>query len=71
MLRKCYFSRLGFSLLFYGYGSKKAILDAFGRDACGDDGVLAVNGRGHMLTLRGLLLKVVSMLRSPGLLSAR
>ena len=64
-------SRLGFSLLFYGYGSKKAILDSFGLQACKDGGVLSVNGWGHMLSLRSLLLKVVSMLRTSGIQSTR
>ena len=63
--------RLGFSLLFYGYGSKKAILDRFGTEACRDGGVLVVNGWAHHLTLRGLLLKVVATLRKGGVQSTR
>ena len=63
--------RLGFSLLFYGYGSKKSILDSFGAVACKDGGVLSVNGWAHNLSLRALLLKVVSMLRASGIQSTR
>lgn len=56
--------RLGFSLLLYGYGSKKSILDSFGREVCKDGGVLAVNGWAHALSLRTLLLKALNMLRA-------
>lgn len=66
-----FWSRLGFSILFYGYGSKKAILDSFGVEGCKDGGVLSVNGCAQGLSLRSLLMKVLTMLRVSGTQSSK
>jgi origin recognition complex subunit 2 len=57
--------RQGFSLLFYGFGSKRALLESFANDACQDGGVLAVNGYANGLTIRLLLQRVAKALRLP------
>ncbi|KAJ3157610.1 Origin recognition complex subunit 2 [Geranomyces michiganensis] len=49
-------SRQGFNLLFYGYGSKRRLLDRFARHLNTHGAtVLAVNGFSPSLTLRGIL----------------
>jgi hypothetical protein len=42
--------RQRFSLLFYGFGSKRALLEEFARAALTDGGVLAINGLHHGMT---------------------
>ena len=55
--------REGFSLLFYGFGSKKALLEAFARDCLTDGGVVAFNGYMPSLNIREILLRVATLLR--------
>jgi hypothetical protein len=57
--------REGFSLLFYGFGSKKKLLEKFAREQLLDGGVLVFNGFVPTLTLREVLSKVATMLRRP------
>jgi origin recognition complex subunit 2 len=45
----------GFSLLVYGFGSKKALLDEFAHNHCRDGGVAVVNGFFPELKVRQLL----------------
>lgn len=57
--------REGFSLLFYGFGSKKALLESFARECLTDGGVVVFNGYMHTMNIREILLKVASLLRVP------
>lgn len=57
--------RQGFSLLFYGFGSKKSLLESFAETSCQDGGVLAVNGMASGVTIRQILLKISKELRLP------
>ncbi len=57
--------REGFSLLFYGFGSKKALLESFARECLTDGGVVVFNGYMHSMNIREILLKVASLLRVP------
>lgn len=57
--------RQGYSLLLYGYGDKKAILEELALTCRASGGVLAVDGRKHSLTLRTLLIKVMNMTCGP------
>ncbi|KAK9845335.1 hypothetical protein WJX81_003690 [Elliptochloris bilobata] len=57
--------REGFSLLLYGFGSKRVLLERFAVDELLDGGVLAVNGLVPGLSARGLLLRVASAMRLP------
>ena len=59
----CMPCREGFSLLFYGFGSKKALLEAFARDCLTDGGVVAFNGYMPSLNIREILLKLATLLR--------
>ena len=61
--------REGFSLLFYGFGSKKALLESFARECLTDGGVVVFNGYMRSLNIREILLKVASLLRVPRYLS--
>ena len=64
MLHKCCMPcREGFSLLFYGFGSKKALLETFARDCLTDGGVVAFNGYMPSLNIREILLRVATLLR--------
>ena len=72
MFRACLLSvacREGFSLLFYGFGSKKALLEGFARECLTDGGVVVFNGYMQSLNIREILLKVASLLRVPRYLS--
>ena len=57
--------REGFSLLFYGFGSKKALLEDFAMECLTDGGVVVFNGYMHSMNIREILLKVASLLRVP------
>ena len=57
--------REGFSLLFYGFGSKKALLESFARECLTDGGAVVFNGYMQSLNIREILLKVASLLRVP------
>ena len=57
--------REGFSLLFYGFGSKKALLESFAREYLTDGGAVVFNGYMQSLNIREILLKVASLLRVP------
>ena len=58
-------AREGFSLLLYGFGSKRALLERFAAEALLDGGVLSVNGLCRGLSARALLLRVASAMRLP------
>lgn len=55
--------RQGFSLLFYGFGSKRHLLEKFARDTMQDGGVLSINGLALGLTARQVLHKAAGMLK--------
>ncbi len=57
--------REGFSLLLYGFGSKRGLLERFALEALLDGGVLSVNGLCRGLSVRALLLRVASAMRLP------
>ncbi len=57
--------REGFSLLLYGFGSKRSLLERFAVEALLDGGVLSVNGLCRGLSVRALLLRVASAMRLP------
>jgi origin recognition complex subunit 2 len=50
--------RAGFSLLLYGFGSKKTLLDAFAHDQFAEDRVIVINGF-HPLLTAGRVVAVV------------
>lgn len=56
-------------MLFYGFGSKKALLESFARECLTDGGVVVFNGYMRSLHIREILLKVASLLRVPRYLS--
>ena len=55
--------RQGFSLLLYGFGSKRQLLQAFAASSLTDAGVLAVTGQSPSLTAKQVLIKAASMLQ--------
>lgn len=55
--------RQGFSLLFYGFGSKTSLLSHFAHEVLTDGGVLAVNGLAASVTARQLVIRAAAMLR--------
>ncbi len=57
--------REGFSLLLFGFGSKRSLLERFAVEALLDGGVLSVNGLCRGLSVRALLLRVASAMRLP------
>lgn len=57
--------REGFSLLLYGFGSKRALLERFMKEALVDGGVLAINGHVSGLSVRAVLQQVASAMRLP------
>eukprot|EP00775_Hariotina_reticulata_P006730 gene6730-6950_t len=52
--------RQHFSLLFYGFGSKRSLLELFAKEALTDGGVMAVNGHQPGLTSKQVLASVAS-----------
>lgn len=54
--------RQGFSLAFYGLGSKRALLEGFAREALTDGGVLAVYGHQPGVSARGVLVAAAAAL---------
>lgn len=61
----CSARREGYSLLFYGFGSKKALLEKFARDKLLDGGVVVFNGFKPTLKLREILSTVAAMFEKP------
>ena len=57
--------REGFSLLLYGFGSKRALLERFMKEALVDGGVLAITGHVSGLSVRAVLQQVASAMRLP------
>ena len=57
--------REGFSLLLSGFGSKRALLERFMKEALVDGGVLAINGHVPGLSIRAVLQQVASAMRLP------
>ena len=57
--------REGFSLLLYGFGSKRALLERFMKEALVDGGVLAINGHVAGLSVRAVLQQMASAMRLP------
>ncbi len=55
--------RQGFSLVFYGFGSKRSLLDKFMDDACTDGGRLAVNGMKPQLTAKKIVARAAAMIK--------
>ena len=55
--------RQGFSLLFYGYGSKTGLLSELVKEQLTDGGVLEVNGLAPALSARQVLIRASAMLR--------
>jgi len=53
--------RAGHSLLFYGFGSKHALLQKFARACCGDGACLTINGLHPGLTARQVLMRVAAL----------
>ncbi len=62
---KCIMRREGFSLLFHGFGSKKALLEKFASEQLLDGGVIVFNGFVPTLTLRDVLSRIATMLKKP------
>ena len=57
----------GFNLLFYGYGSKRAIITGFGKKYCAKHGhVVVVNGFSNQINLKTLISMIEKV---PGLTS--
>lgn len=65
--RPCYCTvcREGYSLLFYGLGSKKALLERFAREQLLDGGVVVFNGYRPTLKLREILSTVAAQFEKP------
>jgi len=61
--------REGFSLLLFGFGSKRSLLERFAVEALLDGGVLSVNGLCRGLSVRALLLRVATRCGCPGALA--
>ena len=59
--------RHGFSMLLYGFGSKRQLLHSFATSTLCDGGVLSIAGHSSNLTAKQIVIKVLSMLqrRSP------
>ena len=57
--------REGFSVLFYGFGSKRRLLEGLAREHFTDGGVVAFNGFVPTLTAREVLTRVATLLRTP------
>lgn len=57
--------REGYSLLFYGLGSKKALLERFAREGLLDGGVVVFNGYRPTLKLREILSTVAAQFEKP------
>ena len=55
--------RQGFSLLLYGFGSKRQLLQSFAVSSLTDAGVLAVTGQSPGLTAKQVLIKAATMLQ--------
>lgn len=55
--------RQGFSLLLYGFGSKRDLLDSFAAEYMVDGGVLSVNGMSSALTVKKMLVEALCMLQ--------
>ena len=53
----------GFSLLFYGYGSKRALLEKFVSECCGEDACLVIDGLALRLTARSILIQAAAVLK--------
>ncbi|KAK9814620.1 hypothetical protein WJX72_008800 [[Myrmecia] bisecta] len=53
----------GFSLLFYGVGSKRALLQQFVQEALPEGGVLEINGLFATLTVRQVLVQAAGLLK--------
>lgn len=58
-----YICRQGFSVLLYGFGSKRQLLQSFAASSLTDAGVLAVTGQSPNLTAKQVLIKAASMLQ--------
>lgn len=58
-----FYLRQGFSLLLYGFGSKRQLLQSFAVSSLTDAGVLAVTGQSPGLTAKQVLIKAASMLQ--------
>lgn len=54
--------RSGFSLLFYGYGSKKALMDHLASVALTDGGLVVINGWHASITAKQIVLAAASAL---------
>jgi len=59
----CLFCRQGFSLLLYGFGSKRQLLHSFAMSTLCNAGVLAVTGLSPSLTAKQIIIKAASMLQ--------
>ena len=55
--------RQQFSLLLYGYGSKRKLLETFASSTLQDGGVLSISGLFPGLTIKQLLLRVACMIK--------
>ena len=62
--------REGFSVLFYGFGSKKGLLERLAQQHLTDGGLVAFNGFVPTLTLRIILSQVATLLRTPRCLTS-
>lgn len=58
--------RQRFSLLFHGFGSKRALLHAFASDALTDGGVLSIRGAAPGVTARAVLAAAAGALAHKG-----
>lgn len=52
-------------MLFYGFGSKKGLLERLAQQHLTDGGLVAFNGFVPTLTLRVILFQVATLLRTP------
>ena len=59
----CCCHRQGFSLLMYGFGSKRQLLNSFATSTLSSAGVLSVTGQCSSLTAKQIVIKVASMLQ--------
>ena len=57
--------REGFSVLFYGFGSKRRLLEGLAREHFTDGGIVAFSGFVPTLTAREVLTRVATLLRTP------
>lgn len=56
-------SRHGFSVLLYGFGSKRQLLRTFAMSSLCDGGVLSISGHASNLTAKQIVIKALSMLQ--------